>query len=388
MAPHQFGVRQLPQRGQRRGAAVPREGVADRHHAATPGSARVVADQGRGCRSPVGGARRARHTAGGRRRRPWTIAAAQDPGPARPSCAAPSQPQLRWHVEVMMTLRDGAALSGSGGESGCGMGSALVPHLILARCGVLAVRKRFALGNGDAQEHAQWHPSLPNGNDQQPLRGDRRPHRLIVLGTDGLAMRPIGEPTTNGAGGDDILRHRGSFVVSHGDNGGLNAGDPARWVADGADDCGVWVRRGRLAREVCSRPGNNGLKASQQRPPVERAGALVGFARLRLPERSSHALVMEEENAACASSCTVNCIRFSNDGVCPGNGVVAHDGVRCKVLRCGERWPRPSRCAGPVSPETARWTEENGSSARRGSGTLVPQNPHQTVERKNVTRTP
>ena len=58
---------------------------------------------------------------------------------------------------------------------------------------VIDVRKRFILRNGHAQERAERLPPLLDVKDQQPIRGNRLAHRVIVPSKDGLAMRAIGE---------------------------------------------------------------------------------------------------------------------------------------------------------------------------------------------------
>ena len=98
---------------------------------------------------------------------------------------------------------------------------------LMERRGVIDVRKRFILRNGDAQERAERLPPLLDVKDQQPVRGNRLAHRLNVLGKDGLAMRAIREPTVEGAGVDDVPRPLGPLVVPQGENRLLNAVVPA-----------------------------------------------------------------------------------------------------------------------------------------------------------------
>ena len=66
------------------------------------------------------------------------------------------------------------------------------------------MRKRFIRRNGNPQERAERPPSLLDVKDQQPVRGDRLPHRLVVTGEDGKTMRTIAEPTVEGVRPDDV----------------------------------------------------------------------------------------------------------------------------------------------------------------------------------------
>ena len=62
---------------------------------------------------------------------------------------------------------------------------------LMERCRVIDVGKRFVFRNGDAQECTERLPPLLDIEDQQPLWGNRLPHRLIVLSKGVLAMLPI-----------------------------------------------------------------------------------------------------------------------------------------------------------------------------------------------------
>src|SRR5215208_4874814 len=147
---------------------------------------------------------------------------------------------------------------------------------LMERGRVIDMRKRFILGNGDAQESAEWLPPLLDVEDQQPIGGDRLAYRCNVLGKDGLTMRPVTETIAKGTGVDDVPRPLGPLIVMQGENRLLNAVVPAFRIADGEDDLGVRVRRGQLFPEVRPRPIDNGLNPGEERPPIDRcAGGLA-----------------------------------------------------------------------------------------------------------------
>ena len=155
----------------------------------------------------------------------------------------------------------------------------------MERCRVIDMGKRFILRNGDAQECAERLPPLLDVEDQQPVWGDRLAHRRIVLGKDGLAMRPIDKTTVEGAVEDDVPRPFGQLVVLQGEDRAADAVVPALRIADGEDDLGVRVRRGQFFPEVGPRPIDDGLKAGQQRPPIDR---LAGGLRRRASSQSAN----------------------------------------------------------------------------------------------------